>query len=184
MTYAEASTSTCTQPHSFVPLAHRELLTLPQFVAHSPSSSLVPFVAVMLLFTLFSLLIPLATAQYELQSSFYGLTFFDNFEFYTSWDPTYGYVHYVDQAIAQQFGMINITNSSVSWGVDTTQLLNPSANLGRPSIRLVSLQSWTHGLFILDLAHMPSNTCGVWPALWMLGSGLWPTTGTCLKTTL
>jgi hypothetical protein len=138
----------------------------------------------MLFFTLFSLLIPFAKAQYELQSSFYGLTFFDNFEFYTSWDPTYGYVHYVDQVIAQQFGMINITNTSVSWGVDTTQLLNPSANLGRPSIRLVSLQSWTHGLFILDLAHMPSNTCGVWPALWMLGSGLWPTTGICLKTTL
>lgn len=73
--------------------------------------------------------------------------------------------------------MINITNTSVSFGVETKQMLNPAANLGRLSLRLVTLQSWTHGLFILDLAHMPSNTCGVWPALWMLGSGLWPLNG-------
>ena len=73
--------------------------------------------------------------------------------------------------------MLNITDTSVAWGVETTQTLNPSANLGRLSIRLVTLQSWTHGLFVLDLAHMPSNVCGVWPAVWMLGSGMWPTGG-------
>lgn len=98
-------------------------------------------------------------------------------DFYTSWDPTFGYVHYVDQAVADQHNMINITESSVSWGVDTTQILNPDANLGRLSIRLTTIQSWTHGLFILDLAHMPGNTCGVWPAVWTLGSGIWPTNG-------
>ena len=24
---------------------------------------------------------------------------------------------------------------------------------------------------------MPHNTCGTWPAWWLLGSGTWPTTG-------
>ena len=115
--------------------------------------------------------------QYALESSFAGPWFFDNFEFWTSADPTLGYVHYVDQATAEQFNMINSSGSPVSWGVDTTQVLDPTANLGRLSIRLTSIQSWTHGLFILDLAHMPANLCGTWPAFWTLGSGVWPTTG-------
>lgn len=54
-----------------------------------------------------------------------------------------------------------------------------AANLGRASLRLTSQQSWTHGLFILDLAHMPATACGTWPAFWTLGSGSsnWPAYG-------
>ena len=115
--------------------------------------------------------------QYLLQSDFSGLTFFDNFDFWTAGDPTYGYVHYVDQPTAEQYGMIKLSNESAIWGVDTTMYLDPMANLGRLSVRLTSVQSWTHGLFILDLAHMPANQCGVWPAWWMLGSGTWPENG-------
>lgn len=75
--------------------------------------------------------------------------------------------------------MINITDSTTSWGVDTTSVLDPNANLGRLSVRLTSHQSWTHGLFILDLAHMPDATCGVWPSFWTLGgTGVWPSSGT------
>ncbi|KAK3678540.1 hypothetical protein LTR78_001838 [Recurvomyces mirabilis] len=126
-----------------------------------------------LLFAL--LLIPLCLSQpYNLQTSFPGSNFFDGFDFWTSADPTIGYVHYVDQATAQQHGMIDITANSTRWGVDTTQVLDPYANLGRLSIRLTSRQSWTHGLFILDLEHMPANQCGTWPAFWSLGSGTWP----------
>lgn len=74
--------------------------------------------------------------------------------------------------------MINTTNSSVSFGVETTQILDPNANLGRLSLRLTSIQSWTHGLFILDLAHMPVATCGTWPSFWSLGgTGTWPMSG-------
>ncbi|KAK0361841.1 hypothetical protein LTR02_016854 [Friedmanniomyces endolithicus] len=116
--------------------------------------------------------------QYRLQSAFTGPTFFDNFDFWTAGDPTFGYVHYVDRATAEQHGMINSTGNTATWGVDTTQILDPMANLGRLSVRLTSVQSWTHGLFILDLAHMPANECGVWPAWWMLGSGTWPANGT------
>ncbi|KAK5139934.1 hypothetical protein LTR32_007114, partial [Rachicladosporium monterosium] len=115
--------------------------------------------------------------QYRLQSAFTGPTFFDNFDFWTAGDPTFGYVHYIDRATAEQHGMINSTGNTATWGVDTTQILDPMANLGRLSVRLTSVQSWTHGLFILDLAHMPANECGVWPAWWMLGSGTWPANG-------
>ncbi|KAK4549534.1 hypothetical protein LTR36_006531 [Oleoguttula mirabilis] len=132
----------------------------------------------MLFFGLSLLFATLCTAQqYSLQSSFAGPSFFDNFDFWTAGDPTYGYVHYVDQAVAEQYGMINTANNAAVWGVDTTQTLDPTANLGRLSIRLTSIQSWTHGLFILDLEHMPANQCGVWPAFWTLGSGVWPDNG-------
>jgi hypothetical protein len=71
-------------------------------------------------------------------------------------------VHYVDRATAEQHGMISYTPNTTRWGVESTQVLDPSANLGRLSLRLNSKQSWTHGLFVLDLAHMPHNSCGAW----------------------
>ena len=36
---------------------------------------------------------------------------------------------------------------------------------GRDSVRLISKNQYTHGLFVVDLAHMPGNACGMWPAL-------------------
>lgn len=108
-------------------------------------------------FQILSALVAVASAQYELQSTFAGETFFDNFNFYDSWDPTYGFVQYVSKEAAEGFGMINVTDTSASWGVDTTGLFNATAPLGRPSIRITTIESWTHGLFIVDLAHMPAN---------------------------
>ena len=129
-------------------------------------------------FAFLPLLAAISCAQeYALQSFFSGLTFFENFDFWTASDPSFGYVHYVDQPTAEQYGMIKTTNETAAWGVDTSMYLDGMANLGRLSVRLTSLQSWTHGLFILDLAHMPANQCGVWPAWWMLGSGTWPENG-------
>ena len=87
-------------------------------------------------------------------------------------------MHYVDRMAAEQYYMINTTESTVSFGVETTQVLDPNANLGRLSLRLTSIESWTHGLFILDLAHMPDAVCGTWPSFWSLGgTGTWPTSG-------
>ena len=96
----------------------------------------------------------------------------------TSWDPTYGFVHYVDRTVAEQYHMINTTETTVSWGVDTSQILDPNANLGRLSLRLTTIRTWTHGLFILDLAHIPAAVCGTWPSFWSLGgTGVWPGSG-------
>lgn len=119
--------------------------------------------------------------QYALQSMFPGNTFLDHFSFWTSGDPTFGYVHFVDRETAEQHGMITVNANSTAWGVDTTQVLDGNANLGRLSLRLTSLQSWTHGLFILDLQHMPKQQCGTWPAFWSTGADVqWPRGGeTC-----
>jgi hypothetical protein len=41
---------------------------------------------------------------------------------------------------------------------------------------LESKQQFTHGLFILDAAHIPGSVCGTWPAFWTLGDN-WPANG-------
>lgn len=120
------------------------------------------------------------TAEYALQSNFSGATFFDNFNFYNSWDPTLGFVHYVDRGTAQSMGMISSGDSEPAvFGVDDTGVYDREANVGRASVRLESVQQWTHGLFIADLAHMPGTACGTWPAMWVLGGGAapWPASG-------
>jgi len=67
-------------------------------------------------------------------------------------------------------------------GVDYTHTYNGSApyyninGVGRPSVRIQSKKSWTHGLFIADISHMPGGICGTWPALWTLGPN-WPNNG-------
>ncbi|SMR42338.1 unnamed protein product [Zymoseptoria tritici ST99CH_1E4] len=145
------------------------------------------------LLSTFALLLASPTVSaltYTLQTSLQGPTFFDAFAFQNTWDPTFGYVHYVDRPTAESFGMINavgantITTSGgpVVFGAEHTRVLDPAANLGRPSVKLVSKETWTRGLFVLDLEHMPANVCGSWPAFWMLGSGgdgqgVWPKFG-------
>jgi hypothetical protein len=94
--------------------------------------------------------------------SYQGLDFFNRgFTLYEGWDPTFGYVDYVNLAAAEQYGLINLTkvgNTGIArWGVDITATLDPSANLGRRSIRLQSVNAYTHGLFVLDVAHLPAN---------------------------
>lgn len=51
----------------------------------------------------------------------------------------------------------------------------PNGGPGRPSIRLTSNNNYTHGLFVIDLAHMPFG-CGTWPAFWTFGPN-WPNNG-------
>ncbi|KAJ5688633.1 hypothetical protein N7462_003025 [Penicillium macrosclerotiorum] len=116
----------------------------------------------------------LGSAAYSLVDD-YGNTdsFFDKFDFYTSSDPTNGYVSYVDQSTASNAGLINASDGSVYIGVDTT---NTASSPGRESVRISSTNTYTHGLVILDLAHMPGSVCGTWPAFWMLGSD-WPNNG-------
>lgn len=118
------------------------------------------------------------TQEYILQNSFSGPSFFDNFNFWDIGDPTFGYVHYLSRGDAEAAHLINSSAPTAKWGVDYTSGLDPYANLGRMSLRLTSKQTWMHGLFVLDLAHMPHTVCGVWPAFWTLGTGKqWPEAG-------
>ncbi|KAJ9634856.1 uncharacterized protein PV06_05774 [Exophiala oligosperma] len=118
-------------------------------------------------------LISLSTAGYVLEDDYSGDQFFSMFDFFTDRDPTNGYVTYVDQTTAQSNNLISTTNGSIYMGVDHS---NVASGLGRNSVRLTSTKSYTHGLIILDLNHMPGGVCGTWPAFWTVGAN-WPTTG-------
>ena len=83
---------------------------------------------------------------------------------------------YVDEITATGTGLINTyANGSSYIGVDHTNKYLGSS--GRPSVRLTSTQTYTHGLFIADIANMPGGVCGTWPAFWTLGTGTWPYNG-------
>ncbi|PYH50049.1 glycoside hydrolase family 16 protein [Aspergillus saccharolyticus JOP 1030-1] len=125
------------------------------------------------LLTALGLTAQLGAATYTLFDDYTSSSFFDRFTFFTDTDPTHGFVSYVDQATAQSDGLISTnTDGSVYMGVDHTNV----ASSGRESVRLTSNSQYTHGLFIVDLAHMPGGICGTWPAFWLLGSD-WPNNG-------
>jgi len=129
------------------------------------------------LFLTICLVVALVQATgYKLQDD-YTENFFDKFNFFTEPDPTSGWVDYVDFQNASDCGLIQSTNPP-KWGVDDTTVLSPGYLPGRPSIRLTSKNLYNHGLFILDLAHMPDSTCGVWPAFWTFSqTATWPVGG-------
>lgn len=108
-------------------------------------------------------------AGYALEDDYNPSNFFDKFSFFTAGDPTNGFVTYTDQSTAQDAGLVSVSSDSVYVGVDHENI-TPG---GRPSVRLTSNADYNHGLFILDLAHMPYG-CGTWPAFWMFGPA-WPT---------
>ena len=120
-----------------------------------------------------ALLAGAAQAQYSLDVSYDTSNFFDTFDFFTDTDPTSGFVQYVDGGTANTAGLAGYAQDAIFMGVDYTTE-NPEA--GRMSVRLTSQQSFTHGLFVADIAHMPGSICGVWPAFWMFGPS-WPTSG-------
>lgn len=73
-------------------------------------------------------------------------------------DPTNGYVNYVSLAEATADGLWSTNGSSVYMGADYTHI---GSGRGRDAIRIMSNNVYNHGLFILDLAHMPQG-CGTW----------------------
>ncbi|KAL8998205.1 MAG: hypothetical protein Q9169_002690 [Polycauliona sp. 2 TL-2023] len=88
-------------------------------------------------------------------------------------DPTHGYVDFVDQSTARTKGLLESGNRTVTLRADST---NVASGRGRDSLRLTSKAKYNHGLIVVDLAHMPGNACGVWPAFWTTGPN-WPSSG-------
>ncbi|KAK6373558.1 hypothetical protein LTS17_008050 [Exophiala oligosperma] len=73
--------------------------------------------------------------------------------------------------------MINSSSSQPTYiGSDYTTLIGNPNGAGRPSVRISTKRSWTHGLFIGDFNHSPAGICGTWPAFWTLGPN-WPYNG-------
>ena len=112
-------------------------------------------------------------AAYRLIDNYTPSNFGDMFDFFTGDDPTHGYVNYVDRNTAQNLGLFRQQNGKLYMGADNT---NIASGRGRNSVRISSRTRYTHGLFILDMDHMPDSQCGSWPAFWAYGPD-WPNNG-------
>ncbi|KAF2256308.1 glycoside hydrolase family 16 protein [Trematosphaeria pertusa] len=114
------------------------------------------------------------SAAYTLVDNCAGSSFASCFSFFSGGDPTHGFVRYLSQSDAQSQGLFSVSGNSVYMGVDSK---NKAPN-GRASIRLESKKLYNRGLFVLDVAHMPSSTCGTWPSFWTWGAEKpWPENG-------
>lgn len=58
--------------------------------------------------------------------------------------------------------MVVAVGGAIYIGPDSTTVLNPNG-VGRESVKIVSKQSFTHGLFIVSVNNMPGGVCGVEP---------------------
>jgi hypothetical protein len=111
---------------------------------------------------------------YTLTDTYSGTSFFDNFEYFTGYDPTSGFVHYVPEATASQYNLTYASSSSAVLRVDST---TQDASTGRYSVRITSNKTYDSGLFIFDVLHSPYG-CSTWPALWLSDPNNWPENGT------
>ncbi|KAI0176071.1 concanavalin A-like lectin/glucanase domain-containing protein [Hypoxylon sp. FL1284] len=104
---------------------------------------------------------------YSLTTHYGGQGLLDTFSFFTGNDPSNGFVDYQskDDAIVNSLVSVDSEYNSVRLGVDSNTVYSTS-DRGRPSVRLTSPDSFTHGLFIADIYHMPASTCGTWPSFW------------------
>lgn len=125
-----------------------------------------------------SICAPAVRAKYSLQTDYSGAQFFEGFDFFTDPDPTSGTVLFVNEAEANGTGLagfLDMGNSqtAIYMAADSTSEITDGS--GRPSVRLSSNQTYNHGLFIVDIQHMPTG-CGTWPAFWLVGPD-WPVGG-------
>ncbi|KAH8177273.1 glycosyl hydrolases family 16 domain-containing protein [Sarocladium implicatum] len=115
---------------------------------------------------------------YSLVDTYGGENFFDNFDYFTGYDPTFGFVHYVPKPQADQLNLTYATADSAVLRVDTSvgPESEPNASTGRFSVRITSQKTYDSGLFIFDVRHSPFG-CGTWPALWLTDPSHWPEHG-------
>ncbi|KAI0470964.1 glycoside hydrolase family 16 protein [Xylariaceae sp. FL0804] len=116
--------------------------------------------------------------NYSLADTYNGTSFFDNFDYFTGYDPAAGFVHYVPQEQAESLNLTYASDSSAVLRVDTSvgPSSSPDASTGRFSVRVSSKTQYESGLFIFDVRHTPFG-CGTWPALWLTDQANWPDHG-------
>ncbi|KAJ6790260.1 hypothetical protein PWT90_06576 [Aphanocladium album] len=115
---------------------------------------------------------------YSLQDTYSGEKFFDQFNYWTTYDPAHGHVHYVNPGDAKAHNLTYASQDSAILRVDTTvgPGSTPDASTGRFSVRIESKKTYNKGLFIFDVKHSPYG-CATWPALWLTDSSSWPKHG-------
>ena len=114
-------------------------------------------------------------AAYTVSADFNSANFLTAFDFFTDADPTRGFVKYLGAEPAIQSKIVGVapTHKNATYlGVDSTNIFDT----GRPSVRLTSKGTFNHGLFIIDIAHMPGGQCATWPSIWLTGPD-WPNGG-------
>jgi hypothetical protein len=94
--------------------------------------------------------------KYDIQDSYSGSSFLNGFDFFTKSDPTNGFVTYLDKGAAGTKELIKMKGADQYIGVDYKTTLTRSGP-GRDSVRIESKQSYTQGLFIVDIKHMPGG---------------------------
>lgn len=107
-----------------------------------------------------------------------GTSFFDNFDYFTGYDSSAGFVHYVPSAQAESLNLTFASSSSAVLKVDSSVTADsvPNASTGRFSVRISSKAQYSTGLFIFDVLHTPLG-CATWPALWLSDPSSWPENG-------
>ena len=111
---------------------------------------------------------------YKLIDTYNTTNFFSSFDFIDAPDPTRGFVDYSAANIANSTALAGYAQNAVYIGVDHTTK-NPEG--GRKSVRLESKMDFTQGLIVADIAHMPKQVCGSWPAFWTANTNEWPASG-------
>ncbi|KAI9151300.1 Endo-1,3(4)-beta-glucanase [Paramyrothecium foliicola] len=122
-----------------------------------------------------------ACQAFTLQKVYDASNFFDGFYFRDAayydeldpsygGDPTHGSVNYLSKADAEAAGLVYTDNDQIYIGADYTNIAKPLGRStdrhGRDSVRLESKETYSSGLLIADIAHMPGTACGVWPSFW------------------
>lgn len=80
-----------------------------------------------------------------------------DFSYFTSTDPTHGYVNYAGHA-----GLVTVEGSNMR--------IEMGQNMGGPrnSVRLQSTATYDSGLIVIDIAHIPADN-STWPSFWSSG---------------
>ncbi|KAF3942318.1 hypothetical protein ABW19_dt0206425 [Dactylella cylindrospora] len=113
------------------------------------------------------------TITYSLTDTYEGQSFFDEFDYGNGTEATNGFTNYVTREGAVWSNLTYTTN-----GQATLRVLDSgnTGTAGRPTVKILSKKTYTHGLFIFDIAHSPFG-CGTWPAIWTSDPDVWPTNG-------
>lgn len=98
--------------------------------------------------------------NYTLADTYSGTGFFDNFDYFTGYDPSSGFVHYVDSSVAtsDQYNLTYASSDTAILRVDTS---DTNASTGRYSARITSKKQYNSGLFIFDVVNSPYG-CSTW----------------------
>lgn len=124
---------------------------------------------------MFNAVVSPGSSSWKLTNDWSGADFLNDWDFFTSPDPTHGLVDYLDAADAQSNGLAYVQgDGTFVMKVDSTTQLASGQN--RKSVRITSRQTVGIGnLVIFDTNKIPYGP-STWPAFWTTGPN-WPNGG-------